>query len=640
MKHSSPQEISPDELIRQKVVSPPDPIDPRHFPLPPEEKITVLPPIIDNENDSSSVIERLLTNPSTVAGQVRKQRRFCGIPVPLKYADYSAFALFGVWFRSKRSLGTFISLLVHIVLFLILATIVITVQSGTLGRLNVEMAPEMGDLLSVDLAGDAIETEKNTFDAQKPRELEQTPLSHWELDHPTEDFWQSLDVGSITTPAEKVIDTESGSGGIPILQQNGSTSSRTEENRIKGIPGREGDTTKESEDAVERGLSWLAAHQWPDGSWAFDLNSQDRTGQTIFCDCINSKQNIKHHESYRGELHPSRTAATALALLPFLGAGYTHQKENKYRQVVNAGLDFLKYQLVETDAGFDFRSDWAGQGMYIQGITTLTLCEAYEMTGDESLRSYAQGAIRFIESAQRDDGGWRYHIPTENQEFYKDATGDTTITGWQMMALKSAISAGLDVQPSTLYRVSDFLELVQVKDGSQYKYIPSTNETEDKLWSTTAVGLLIRLYLGWNRQYPAFRKGIDYLTQWLQESNRDWLDVQNGKTSNKRKMLIDPANQALIHNLYFSYYAILVLHLSDSSEWHPSFAKMREFLIQTQSRGLPGDLLKGHSESGSWLFSDIYLNDGGRLLYTVLALLILETPYRYLPMYSEQKSLP
>ena len=37
----------------------------------------------------------------------------------------------------------------------------------------------------------------------------------------------------------------------------------------------------------------------------------------------------------------SDTAATGLALLSFLGAGYTHQPGGKYHQEVDAGLRFL-----------------------------------------------------------------------------------------------------------------------------------------------------------------------------------------------------------------------------------------------------------------------------------------------------------
>ena len=66
--------------------------------------------------------------------------------------------------------------------------------------------------------------------------------------------------------------------------------------------------------------------------------------------------------------------------------------------------------------------------MYAQGIATLTLCEAYAMTQDPELRKPAQQAIDFICHAQHSAGGWRY---------YPGQPGDTTVLGWQMMALRA-----------------------------------------------------------------------------------------------------------------------------------------------------------------------------------------------------------
>ena len=82
-------------------------------------------------------------------------------------------------------------------------------------------------------------------------------------------------------------------------------------------------------------------------------------------------------------------------------------------------------------------------------------------------------------------------------------------------------------------------------------------------------------------------------------------------------------------NLYFAYSGALAMFQVGGRAWKKAFVPLREFLIATQSRGD-----QGHPhESGSWLFYDRYLNDGGRLLNTALSVLILETPYRYLPMY-------
>src|SRR5262249_6902311 len=79
--------------------------------------------------------------------------------------------------------------------------------------------------------------------------------------------------------------------------------------------------TKESEAAVERGLDWLAAHQAPNGSWSLN----------------NFHANCKHPRCADAGTFVSEPAATGVALLPFLGAGYTHQA-GKHQQTVARAL--------------------------------------------------------------------------------------------------------------------------------------------------------------------------------------------------------------------------------------------------------------------------------------------------------------
>ena len=99
-------------------------------------------------------------------------------------------------------------------------------------------------------------------------------------------------------------------------------------------PGRRGQLAKsgggsaQSEEAVERGLKWLVAHQHEDGGWRFIFDGAP---------CENLCRNPGAENS--------TTGATALALLPFYGAGYTH-KEGPYAEQLNRGL----YYLVRPDA--------------------------------------------------------------------------------------------------------------------------------------------------------------------------------------------------------------------------------------------------------------------------------------------------
>ena len=118
----------------------------------------------------------------------------------------------------------------------------------------------------------------------------------------------------------------------------------------------------------------------------------------------------------------STTGATGLALLAFLGAGYTH-KDGPYQSEVEKGLYYLTSQMQLSDDGGDL-GEGVGYAMYPHAIATLALCEAYAMTGDETLKFPAQFAVDFIVHAQHEAGGWRYH-PRD--------PGDTTVTGWQVI---------------------------------------------------------------------------------------------------------------------------------------------------------------------------------------------------------------
>src|SRR5260370_10737175 len=91
---------------------------------------------------------------------------------------------------------------------------------------------------------------------------------------------------------------------IPRLQP-GSYYGRDTEDRVLLL--REGGGNMEAEEAVERGLEWLAAHQAANGSWATDAFHVHGK-----CECGDP-----------GEKHD--IAATAFGLLPFLGTGDIHQ---------------------------------------------------------------------------------------------------------------------------------------------------------------------------------------------------------------------------------------------------------------------------------------------------------------------------
>ena len=224
----------------------------------------------------------------------------------------------------------------------------------------------------------------------------------------------------------------------------------------------------------------VGRHQNQDGSW-----SLDRFRQAASCRC-----------NGRGSLE-SDHAGTALALLPFLGAGQTHLT-GIYKDEVSRGLRWLVQQ---QKSNGDLRGSTSQYpGMYAQGQAAIVLCEAFLMTGDEELRVPAQRAIDFIVAAQYLDGGWRYFPNRRSMR----VRGDTSVLGWQLMALQSAMAARFSVPQATIENAGHFLDGVQHADGARYAYIRDDRAS----LAMTAEGLLCRIYLGWKQNHPALREAL------------------------------------------------------------------------------------------------------------------------------------
>jgi hypothetical protein len=333
----------------------------------------------------------------------------------------------------------------------------------------------------------------------------------------------------------------------------------------------EGGTTL-TEAAVARGLKWLTNHQNHDGSWS--LSGFHRAGD---CNC-----------SGDGAYH-TRSPGTALAMLPYLGAGQTHLA-GRYKGTVSRGLRWLIQNQGEDG---DLRAGANGnEGMYTHGQATIVLCEAFAMTGDEELRVPAQRAVDFILQAQYNDGGWRYQPGPKSQR------GDTSVVGWQLMALQSARAANLTV-PDEAWGMADlYFDGVQHRDGALYSYQSRGSPTP----AMTAEALLCRMYLGWTKDRPGLVHGV----QWLSENHPP---------------------SASDTNIYYWYYATQVLHHYGGQEWEEWNLRMRDILVNSQAKS-------GH-EAGSWNPRGDHASAGGRIYMTALAICTLEVYYRHLPIFRQ-----
>ena len=341
----------------------------------------------------------------------------------------------------------------------------------------------------------------------------------------------------------------------------------------RGAMVREYGGTKESEAAVAMALKWIANHQNPDGGWSFGHTADGRRN----CTCGNI-----------GTLKTSFNGATAMALLPFLGAGNTHKK-GEYKKQVEAGLYYLTRSMKVNGATGDLTD--AGGRMYSHGLCAITLTEAFAMTKDRQLMAPAQMSLNFITYALDPvGGGWRFN-PRQ--------AGDTSVVGWQLMALKSGHMAYLNVPKNTIAGCYKFLDSVQANSGATYGYTSPGGGH-----ATTAVGLLCRMYLGWKKDEPALIRGVETISKWAPSKG----------------------------DMYFNYYATQVMRHHGGPLWDKWNKTMRDHLVATQETG------KGQcANTGSWNMGAGHgARVGGRLYNTALATMILEVYYRHMPIYAQQ----
>lgn len=469
-----------------------------------------------------------------------------------------------------------ISMILHIAILMTLAAVQIEPVRDAIGVL---MTATAGDEVTgleenfdisgpeLDVPAAAVEKSLSTpsdFAAQELALPDSTSLSPMNM---------SVDVGKIGNLVENILPNSALNASAVRLST--SLSGRSIGSRKSELLERFGGSAA-SEKSVALALKWISEHQDRSGGWSF--------GHSRFC-----RGQCKDD----GDIPQATNAATALALLPYLGAGQTHLEGN-YKTTVHNGLKYLISRMKVTGGELPMGS-WHEDGgrMYSHGLASIVVCEAYAMTRDPDLLQPAQLAINYIVNAQDPrGGGWRYE-PKE--------AGDTSVVGWQLMAMKSGAMGNLTVPVESFRKANSFLDSMSVNNGAYYGYDIPTSNIENR-HSTTAVGLLCRMYLGWSKDKPGLQEGVKFLSE--------------------RGPSVD--------DVYYSYYATQVMRQHGGEEWNKWNAAMRDGLIKAQ-------VAEGHA-AGSWYSPAGHNGKGGRLYCTAMSAMILEVYYRHMPLYSDKSA--
>jgi len=456
-----------------------------------------------------------------------------------------------------------ISMVFHVVLLLALALWVVDDEDDQNGPSVVSISESEESFEDLEELDDPIE------ELELPDELETSDVIIEEISEDMVGIADDLEAAPIAVELSNFgLDRAPASDIMSTIGQVGGKGLDGRGTKARAALVRKNGGSEGSEKAVAAALRWLAEHQMPDGGWSFNHAACPRCGGQ----CRNP-----------GSAAKARRGATGMALLPFLGAGQTHM-DGKYKATVKNGLYFL-IQAMQFDPAKGGSWHEAEGNMYSHGIAAITLCEAYAMTHDKALHNPAQAGINFICYAQAADGGWRYK-PKQ--------AGDTSVVGWQIMALKSGHLAYLRVPPQVVAGASRYLDKVQAASGAEYGYsTPATGRH-----ATTSIGLLCRMYLGWKKDHPGLNEGADRVSAW------------------------GPSD-----NVYYNYYATQVMRHVGGDRWTKWNNVMRDKLVNSQAK-------EGH-ETGSWVLGGGgHGNDrGGRLYHTAMCTMVLEVYYRHMPIY-------
>jgi hypothetical protein len=183
-------------------------------------------------------------------------------------------------------------------------------------------------------------------------------------------------------------------------------------------------------------------------------------------------------------------------------------------------------------------AEFGPEGIYNHCIATMALCEAYILSQDFTIKRSAQKAIDWLVKAQNPGLGWKYEPHA--------GKNDTSVTGWAVLALKSAHAAELNVPKTSFDGALNWFERATSTGGKDKRRLPglvgyerpgdggsmiNRKAFESELGyrpqlvvkfegapTMTAVAVLCRVFTGQPREHERVRQGLkvmmDRLPRW------------------------------------------------------------------------------------------------------------------------------
>jgi hypothetical protein len=302
-----------------------------------------------------------------------------------------------------------------------------------------------------------------------------------------------------------------------------------------------------------------------------------------------AREQLASSGRWRSEPTRYQMSVTALCGLALLAHGDTPDS-GKYAAQVRKAVEWVLASQ-KTEAGdkwpglfFDGSEafDQDDRPMHGHGFALLFLGEAYGQTRDPALRDRMHAAIaagaRLVERTITRDGGWFYTPDSPRDE------GSVTVT--QIQGLRSARNAGISVDGGTVDRAVNYIKASQQPDGG-VKYTLRWGRASAAL---TAAGVTV-LHGAGEYHGEAIERGYSYLRQ---------------------NLTTTPGDPFFF---YTHLYAAQAMFQRGGPEWANYYPRMRRELLDLR-RGQP-----------------YWDSPYGRPFATSIALLILQLPMRYLPIF-------
>ena len=255
----------------------------------------------------------------------------------------------------------------------------------------------------------------------------------------------------------------------------------------------------------------------------------------------------------------------------------------RYGAAVERALGYVLEHVTESGL---VTSEGTNGPMYGHGFAALFLGEIYGMSPDDArVRDALARAVRLIENSQNEEGGWRYNpVPDD---------ADVSVTICQVMALRSARNAGIRIPKTVIDGAVRYVRECQNPDGG-FRYMRSTGASG---WPRTAAGVATLFYAGIYDD-DSIPRGLAYL----------------------RRMALPDGSGPAVQAYYFygHYYAAQAMYLAGGDWWKEWWPRIRSELMQHQDA------------DGAWTDPQ-----WGQPLGTSMALIIMQMPNRYLPIFQK-----